>query len=192
MGVTPVAPAKTNVPSPPTLFLDSTILADVYENIFQELNDLVQARSNLVHEDRYEKLWIRLKDRVEYVLTELQRTCLDAQDTAQTKLQDWLKTVVGNLHEVKVLKTWVKTPLCLRATNAADFIPSSIHPRELNLNWLNKINLKEASTELALMQKNTLLEKENKQLKKELMEQKLLLLEYKTATEAKLEEVRIR
>ena len=56
MGVTPVAPAKTNVPSPPTLFLDSTILADVYENIFQELNDLVQARSNLVHEDRYEKL----------------------------------------------------------------------------------------------------------------------------------------
>jgi len=29
-----------------------------------------------------------LKDRVEYVLTELQRTCLDAQDTAHTKLQD--------------------------------------------------------------------------------------------------------
>jgi len=29
-----VAPAKTNVPSPPTLFLDSTILANVCENIF--------------------------------------------------------------------------------------------------------------------------------------------------------------
>jgi len=42
------------------------------------------------------------------------------------------------------------------------------------------------------MQKNTLLEKEKKQLKKELLEQKLLLLEYKTATEAKLEEARIR
>jgi len=86
----------------------------------------------------------------------------------------------------------VKTPLCLRGRNAVDFIPSSIHPRELDLNWLNKINLKEASSELALLQKNTLLEKENKQLKKELMEQKLLLLEYKTATEAKLEEARIR
>jgi len=125
-------------------------------------------------------------------LTELQRTCIDAQDSAQTKLQDWLKGVVSNLHKVKVLKTWVKTPLCLRARNASDFIPSSIHPRELDLNWLNKINLKEASSELALLQKNTLLEKENKQLKKELLEQKLLLLEYKTATEAKLEQARIR
>jgi len=94
--------------------------------------------------------------------------------------------------QVKVLKTWVKTPLCLRARNASDFIPSSIHPRELDLNWLNKINLKEASSELALLQKNTLLEKENKQLKKELLEQKLLLLEYKAATEAKMEEARIR
>jgi len=41
------APAKTNVPSPPTLFLDSTILADVCENIFQELNNLVQARNKM-------------------------------------------------------------------------------------------------------------------------------------------------
>ena len=80
----------------------------------------------------------------------------------------------------------------LKSKNASDFIPSSIHPRELDLNCLNKINHKEASSELALLQKNTLLEKENKQLKKELLEQKLLLLEYKTATEAKLEEARIR
>ena len=123
---------------------------------------MVQARNNLLHEDSYEKLWIRLKDRVEYVLKELQRSCLDAQDNAQTKLQDWLKGVVSNLHEVKVL--------CLRARNASDFIPTSIHPRELDLTWLNKINFKEASTELELMQRNTLLEMENKQLKKELLE----------------------
>jgi len=43
---------------------------------------------------------------------------------------------------------------------------------------------------MELIQRNTLLEKENKQLRKELLEQKLLLLEYKNATEAKLEEVR--
>jgi len=55
------------------------------------------------------------------------------------------------LHEVKVLKTWVKTPLCLKARNATDFILSSIHRRELDLTWLNKINLKEASTELDLI-----------------------------------------
>ena len=48
------APAKTtNVPSPPTLFLDSSILPDVCENIFQELNKLIIAMNNLVHEDNY-------------------------------------------------------------------------------------------------------------------------------------------
>jgi len=77
--------------------------------------------------------------------------------------------VVSNLHEVSVLRTWVKTPLCLQERS---LIPSSIHPRELNLDWLNKINFKETSSELALLQRNTLLEKENKQLKKELLEQK--------------------
>jgi len=49
--ILPVSPAKTNVPSPPTLFLDSTTLADVCENIFQVLNNLVQAMNNHIHED---------------------------------------------------------------------------------------------------------------------------------------------
>ena len=84
----PVAPAKTNVPSPPTLFLHSTILANVCNSIFQELNGLVQARNNLIHEDNYEKLWTRLKDRVEFVLSELQRSCFDAQELALAKLQE--------------------------------------------------------------------------------------------------------
>jgi len=189
LAIQPVAPAKTNVPSPPTLFLHSTILANVCDSIFQELNNLVQARNNLNHEDNYEKLWTRLKDRVEFVLSELQRSCFDAQELAQAKLQEWLKGVVSNLDEVKILRTWVKTPLCLEARSV---IPSSIHPRELNLDWLNKLNFKEASSELALLQKNALLEKENHQFKKELLEQKLMLLEYKTTTEAQLEEARIR
>jgi len=192
LAIQPCAPAITNVPSPPTLFLDSTILADVCENIFQEMNNLVQARNNLIHEDSYEKLWKRLKDRVDYVLTELQRSCLDAQDSAQRKLQDWLKGVDSNMQEVQVLRTWVRTTLSLRARNATDFIPTGIHPRELNINWLSKINVKPLSTDLALLQRKVELEKENKQLRKELLDQKLLLLEYKTSTEAKLEEARIR
>jgi len=41
------APARPkNIPSPPTLFLDSIILANVCENIFQELNKLIQVRNN--------------------------------------------------------------------------------------------------------------------------------------------------
>jgi len=141
------------------------------------------------YDNSYEKLWIRLKDRVDFVLSELQRSCLDAQELAQAKLQEWLKGVVSNLDEVKILRTWVKTSLCLEARNVN---PSSIHPKELNLDWLTKLNFKEASSELALLQRNTLLEKENHQLKKELLEQKLMLLVYKTQTEAQLEEARIR
>jgi len=47
--------------------------------------------------------------------------------------------------------------------------------------------LKEASTEMALVQRNSLLEKENHDLKKELLEQKVMLLDYKNTSEAQLE-----
>jgi len=52
---------------------------------------------------------------VDFIFSELQRSCLDAQELAQAKLQEWLKGVVSNLDEVKILRTWVKTPLCLEA-----------------------------------------------------------------------------
>jgi len=54
------------------------------------------------------------------------------------------------------------------------------------------MNVKPVSTELAVLQRNAELENENRQLKKELLEQKLLLIEYKASTEAKLEEARVR
>ena len=85
-----------------------------------------------------------------------------------------------------------QTPLCLRERNATDFIPAGIHPRELNVNWLSKVNVNPVSTELALLQRNAELETENRQLRKELLEQKLHLIEYKSSTEAKLEEARVR
>jgi len=51
--------------------------------------------------------------------------------------------------------------------------------------------LKEASTELALAQRNSLLEKENHALRKELLEQKMMLLDYKNSTEAKNREEKL-
>jgi len=80
------APARPkNIPFPPTLFLDSTILANVCENIFQELNKLIEARNNLIHEDNYQKQWRRLRERIDFALSELQRSSFDAQDTTQNK-----------------------------------------------------------------------------------------------------------
>jgi hypothetical protein len=86
----------------------------------------------------------------------------------------------------------VQTPQCLRERNVTDFIPACIHPRELNVNWLSKVNVNPVSAELALLQRNAELETENRQLRKELLEQKLLLIEYKPFTKAKLEEARVR
>ena len=86
----------------------------------------------------------------------------------------------------------MQNPLCLRQRNETDFIPAGIHPRELNVNWLTRMNIKPVSPELAVLQRNAKLENENMQLKKELLEQKLLLIEYKSSIEAKLEEARIR
>jgi len=96
------------------------------------------------------------------------------------------------MQEVAVTRTLVKTPLCLTGRDVGDVIPSCVHPKELNLDWLNKINFKSASIDLKLLQRNTVLERENRQLRKELLDQKLLLLEYKTSTETKLEEAKLR
>jgi len=49
---------------------------------------LIQARNNLIHEDNYAKQWRRLRERVDFVLSELQRSSFNAQDAAQNKHQD--------------------------------------------------------------------------------------------------------
>ena len=60
------------------------------------------------------------------------------------------------------------------------------------MSFLTKINLKTAAPDLALVQRNRFLEEKNQKLEKELLEQKLLLLEFKAEAKAKLEEGRIR
>jgi hypothetical protein len=96
------------------------------------------------------------------------------------------------LQEVKILRTWVQNPPSLKGREVTDFIPSGVHPRDLDLSFLSKVNFKSASGSLDLLKRNADLESENRKLKKELMEQKLLLLEYKSSTEVKLEEARAR
>jgi len=53
------------------MYLDSSLLADVCENIFQELNKLIQSRSDLIHQNSYDQSWKRLKERTENVLNAL-------------------------------------------------------------------------------------------------------------------------
>jgi len=193
LDIEPLAtPKPTKLPSPPTIFLDFVLLQGVCEDIAEKLIKLIQTRNDLNHRESYEKQWSRLKERVDNIMSALQATCIEAQELAKQNLQDWLNGIDNSLEEVKVLGTWSKNPLSLRGREATDFIPNFVHPRDLDLSILTKVNLRIASPDVALVQRNLTLEQKNQKLEKELLEQKLLLLEYKSSTEAKLEEARIR
>jgi len=181
----------TNISSPPTLFLDSIILADVCESIFTELNKLVKVRNNLVHEEDYVQEWRRLRERVDFVMSELQKSSLEAHSNAKNSLNDWFKNVVKSMQEVEVKRTQERSKLYISDTpmllNALGIISSNVHSENLDLKWLTKLKVQTYSPILEKLKNDSELEKENKRLKKELLEQRLLLIEYKSQTEAQLE-----
>ena len=92
----------TNISPPPTILLDSTILQEVCENIFKDLNKLVMTRSNLVHKESYVDQWTSLRERIDYVMNELQKSSLKAHSQALKTLQDWFKEVVNSMEEVNI------------------------------------------------------------------------------------------
>jgi hypothetical protein len=96
--------------------------------------------------------------------------------------------VEENLEEIEFLYTWVKNPLSIRGREPEDFLPKFIHPKDLDLTFLSKVNLSNATPDLALVQKNKVLEERNKQLEQELQAQKLKLIKF----EAEMREARIR
>jgi len=63
----------TDITFPPTLLLDYIILKEVCENIFKDLNKLIKTRNNLVHEEDYVSNWTSLRNRVDYMMCELQK-----------------------------------------------------------------------------------------------------------------------
>ena len=160
------------------------------EDITDKMIKLISTRNDLSHKENYDKQWKRLMERVENVMTALSTTCIKAQEQAKKKLQDWLNDIDESLEEVKILGTWARTSLSIRGREATDFLPQYIYPKDLDLSFLTKINLKRAAPDLALVQRNRFLEEKNQKLEKELLEQKLLLLEFKAEAEAKLERKR--
>jgi len=66
------------------------------------------------------------------------------------------------------LGTWARSSLSIRGREATDFLPQYIHPKDLDLSILNKINLKTAAPDLALVQRNKVLEEKNQKLEKDL------------------------
>jgi len=81
-------PETVTVSPPPTLLLDSIVLEEVCENIFEDLSKLVKARNYLIHTENYEEKWTALRERVDTVMCELQKLSLKAHDQSVNNLNN--------------------------------------------------------------------------------------------------------
>ena len=201
--LTPCEPSSSNstqltdITAPPTLLLDFVILKEVCESIFQDLNKLVNTRNNFVHERVYVDEWTRLMNRVEYMMCELQKLSLEAHDKALIDLQKWFQGVTVNMEEVELNRSLEKSRLYLSDTpmylDASSIISSSVHSENPDFKWLTKLKIQ--SSDASILEKlndDPVLEKENKELKKALFEQKVLVAELQRKMIAQQEEARIR
>lgn len=128
----------TIVVSPsPTLLLDSSILKEVCENIFKDLNKLVKTISNFLHKEDYVNEWTKLRERVDFVMCELQKTSLEAHDKALKTLNEWFTKVVKNMEEVYVNRNQEKSKLYISETpiflDASSIITSSVQSKNPDL-----------------------------------------------------------
>jgi hypothetical protein len=189
LAIGPIAPPKpSKQPSPPTIFLDSLILQGVWEEITSEVLKRIEGRSVLGHRISYQKQWKRIMERVVNLISTLHDSFIEAQEQAKQKLEDWLNGVEESSDDIKVLGTWVKNPLSIRGREPENFLPNYIHPKDLDLSFLSKINLKNAAHDLALVQENNVLKERNRELEQKLQEQDQKLLRL----EAEMEKARIR
>jgi len=146
----------------------------------------VKARNNFVHEEDYVKEWRRQRERVDFVMSELQKSSFEAHSNAHNTINDCFKDVVKSMQEVEIKRTQERSKLYISDTpmflNALGIISSNVHSENLDLKWLTKLKVQTDSPILEKLKNDSELEKENKRLKKELLEQRLLLVEYKRQT----------
>jgi len=130
----------------------------------------VKAKNNFVHEEDYVKEWRRLRERVYFVMSELQKSSLEAHSNAQSTLNEWFKDVVNSMQEVEIKRTQERSKLYISDTSmfldASGIISSSVHSENLDLKWLTKLKVQIDSPILEKLKNDSELEQENKRLKK--------------------------
>jgi len=185
-------PVQTTIVSlPPTLLLDSIILKEVCENIYKDLNKLVKSKSNLIHNQDYVSAWTSLRERVEDMMCELQKLRLDAHDKALVELREWFKEVAQNMEEINInrnQKLYLSNiPIYM---DASRIISSSVKYEDPDVKWLTTLLIKSEAPILEKLKKYTALQKENKELKKALFEQRLLTIDLQKKLIAQQEEAK--
>ena len=89
-------PKPSKQPSPPTIYLDSQVLKDVWEDIASEVLRLIAGSNDLGHRVSYQKQWRRIKERVVNLISALHDSCIEAQEQVKQKLEDWLNGIEEN------------------------------------------------------------------------------------------------
>jgi len=170
--------------------LDSAILKKACEQIFLDLNKLVKTKNNFIYEKDYVSEWTSLRNRVEYMMCELHKLSL-------LDLQQWFKGVTVNMEKIELNRTLEKSKLYLSDTtmylDASSIISSSMHSENPNFRWLTKLKIQ--NSDVLILEKlkdDPVLEKENKELKKALLEHKVLVSELQRKMLDQLEQARIR
>jgi len=100
------------------------------------------------------------------------------------------------MKEVEVNRSQERSRLYLSDTpiylDASGIISSGVHSENLDLRWLTKLKIQTDAPILEKLKDDPVLEKENKELKKALFEQKIMVVELKTKLIAQQEEARVR
>jgi len=84
-----------------------------------------------------------LREKVDDMMCELQKLCLDAHDKALVELQDWFKEVAQNMEEININ---IKQKLYLSDIpiyiDASSIISSSVKSEDPDVKWLTKLLIK--------------------------------------------------
>ena len=187
----------SDITFPPTLLLDSIILKEACENIFEDLNKLVKTRNNFIHEGEYVSEWTSLRSRVDYMMCDLQKLSLEAHDKAHADLQQWFQGVTMNLEEIELNRTLENSKLYLSDTpmylDASTIVSSSVHSENPDIIWLTKLKVQTSDASiLEKLKDDPVLEKENKELKKAFFEHKVMVAELQRKMLDQQEQARIR
>jgi len=79
--------------------LDSVILKEVCENIFEDLTKLVEARNHVIPSNIYEEQWTSLRERVDYIMFEMKKL---SQEAHNQTLHNLFKDVTRSMEEVEL------------------------------------------------------------------------------------------
>jgi len=184
-------PITTNVSPSPTFLLDSIILKEVCENIFEDLTKLVEPRNQIIPSEIYEDQWTALRERVDYVMVEMKKM---SQEAHNQTLHNSFKDVAKSMEEVELNRN--KSRLYISDTlvymDAFSIITSTVHSEDRNLSWLTKLMIQSDAPILEKLKRDFEQEQMIKQLEKELFEQKMMYVILKRNMAAKQHEFRIR